>query len=496
MRCRLPWPLTGIAALLLAQIGITGAWAQARNQSYGAAIDTRLSYSVNSRLGGRDAGEWLGEVTPSISLSSRSGRVVGSLEYGLTIVERSRNEPSSETVNRLSANFSAEAVPRHLSIDGSASISQQSRSPFGLQLANTSVVDNPNRVEVGTASISPALRGVLAGSISAEARLNLSTVNTRRSLVGDNTQTGGSLSLSSTVPGTLVSWGLSARTTETDFRVGRSTRGDNVTATLGWQADADLSLSARGGSESQNVQDLDTQRTSTWGVGATWRPSPRTRLQANLDDRYFGRGYSIVADYRMPRSSLSWSSNRDSSNNFSNVAPVTQFQLLMALLAAEFPDPTVREAVVRERLAGADPSTVVIPGFVNQAVSVAERHQLSAVWSGLRLSAGAQAYRSTTTVIDAAASAVAREPVRLNGYSANVSYRLTPTSSISASGSRQMTKATSAQAANDLKSATLSYSEQLGRRTNASLSARYSVFNSIATPYREAAVTASLSMRF
>jgi len=42
----------------------------------------------------------------------------------------------------------------------------------------------------------------------------------------------------------------------------------------------------------------------------------------------------------------------------------------------------------------------------------------------------------------------------------------------------------------------LSYTEQIGRRTNASLSARYSVFNSTIDPYREAALTASLVMRF
>lgn len=482
--CLMAWPL--------------GVSAQA-SRSLGASLDTRLSYNVNSRLGGLDGAEWVGEVTPSVSLQSRSGRVVGSLNYGLTLIERSRNEPSSETVNRLSANFSAEAVPRHLYVEGSASIAQQSNSAFGLQTAGGSVSDNPNRTEVGTATLSPVLRGVLAGAVNVEARLNLAAVNTRRSLVGDNLQTGGSVSASSAIPGSLVTWGLTARTTETDFRVGRTTRTDSATATLGWQADADLSLTARGGTESQNVQEFDSQRTNTWGVGTVWRPSPRTRLQADVDDRYFGRGYSVLAEYRLPRSSLSWSSNRDTSNGIgSRFEPITQFQQFMALLASDIPDPVAREAAVRERLTtlGLDPAAVVRPGFVTAAVSVAERHQLSVSWAGQRLTYAGQVYRSTSTVIDAAATDLAREPVRLNGYSANVSYRLNPTSSVTASGSRQMTKATSTQASNDLKSATLSWTEQLGRRTNASLSARYSVFNSATVPYREAALVGSLVMRF
>lgn len=492
------------AAAWTVVMAVAAAWpglavAQTRSQGFSASLDTRLSYNINSRLGGWDGAEWIGEVTPAVSLESRSGRVVGSLNYGLTLIERSRQEPSSDTVNRLSASFSAEAVPRHFYVDGSATISQQSISPFGLQAVGASVSDNPNRAEVGTASLSPVLRGVLGGAVNVEARLNAAAINTRRTLVGDNTQTGGSLSLSSALPGSLVTWGLSARSSETDFRIGRTTRSESATATLGWQADADLSLTARGGTESQDVQEFDSQRTNTWGVGASWRPSPRTRLQADLDDRFFGRGYSVIAEYRLPRTSFTWSSNRDTSNSAgSRFEPITQFQQFMALFATDIPDPVAREAAVRELLAtmGLDPQQVVQPGFVSAAVSIAERHQLSWAWSGLRLSFSAQAFRSTTTVIDAAATDAAREPVRLSGYSANVSYRVSPTSSLTATGSRQMTQATSTQASNDLKSAGLTWTEQLGRRTNASLSARYSVFNSATDPYREASVAASLVMRF
>ena len=492
------WPLW-VLSLAAGAAAPLSAWAQARSVGVSAGVGTELSYNINSRLGGRDGAEWIGRVTPSLSLQSRTGRVIGSFDYGLTLTERSRQEPSSDASNRLSANFSAEAVPRHFYIDGSASIARQSNSAFGLQSVGSSASDNPNRSDVGAASLSPVLRGVLAGAVNVEARLNAAAVNTRRSLVGDNIQTGGSLSMSSALPGSLVTWGLSARSTETDFRVGRTTSADSATATLGWQADADLSLSARGGTESQDVQEFDRLRTNTWGVGGVWRPSPRTRLQADLDDRFFGRGYSVVAEYRLPRSSFSWTSNRDTSNGAgSRFEAITQFQQLMALFAADIPDPAAREAFVREQLValGIDPQQVVLPGFVAAAVSVTERHQLSWVWSGQRLSFTAQGNRLTNTVIDAAASDIAREPVRQHGYSANVSYRVSPTSNLTATGSRQMTKATSTQPSNDLKSVTLSWTEQLGRRTNASLSTRYSVLNSATDPYREAAVTASLVMRF
>jgi uncharacterized protein (PEP-CTERM system associated) len=487
-----------LPVLLLGLVLTGGACAQARERGLTANLDTRLSYNVNSRLGGLDGAEWIGEVTPSVSLSSRSGRVIGSLNYGLSLIERSRNEPGSEAVNRLSANFSAEALPRHLYIDGTANIAQQSTSAFGIQSAAGSASANPNRNEVGTATLSPVLRGVLGGAVFAEARLKLAAQNTNNTLQGDNVQTSGSVALSSALPGTLVTWGLSAQVQETDYRVGRTTRNETATATLAWQADADLALTARGGTESQNAQDIDTRRTGSWGVGVSWRPSPRTRLQADVDDRYFGRGYRVSADYRLPRTTFSWASNRDTSASGGTIEPISLFEQFMSVYATDIPDPVAREAAVRELIAalGLDPTTIVRPGFVSSAVSVAERHQFSWAWAGVRLSFGAQAYRSTTTVVDNTVSAFERAPTRLNGYSANVSYRLTPTSSITATGSRQMTKATSFQPSNDLKSATLAWTQQLGRRTNASLSARYSVFNSATDPYREAALQGSLVMRF
>ena len=103
-------------------------------------------------------------------------------------------------------------------------------------------------------------------------------------------------------------------------------------------------------------------------------------------------------------------------------------------------------------------------------------------------------YRSH--VIDAAATVAAAEAVRQWGYLANASYRLGPTASLALTGSRQLTQGNATQSGTELKSISLNYSDQLGRRTSAALSARYSVFNSSTNPYREAAITASLSQRF
>jgi uncharacterized protein (PEP-CTERM system associated) len=499
LRCRPPVP--GLLVLLLAQAWAAGAWAQTRSQSVSASIDTRLGYYdyFEGTRAGPQGSEWIGEVTPGISLQSRTGRIVGSLDYGLTLRRRTGGEPSSEVVNRLDTRFSVEAVPGHLFLDGQAAIAEQATLAFGQQSVAGSGSANRNRAEVGTATLSPVLRGVIGGAVTAEARLNVAAQNTRDTLAGDNLQTGGSLALSSLLPGTLLSWGLTAQGNETDYRIGRTTRTESATATLGWQADADLSLTLRGGSETQNLQVLESQRTNTWGVGASWRPSPRTRLQLNLDDRYFGRGYGVVAEYRLPRTSFSFTSSRDTTSGLGgSIEPLTQFQQFMTLLATDIPDLAAREAAVRELLTtlGLDPASVALPGFVISSASVVQRHALNWAWAGQRLNFSAQTYRTTTTAIDTGLSAVVREPLRQSGYSANAAYSLTPTSSLMAMGSRLMIKATPTQPGTDLKSASLTWTEQLGRQASVSLSARYTVFNSATDPYREAALTAALLSRF
>jgi uncharacterized protein (PEP-CTERM system associated) len=486
---------TATAALLGAS-AVTVAQAQGATTA-SASVETRLTLSSVRRPAGLDVDEWLAELIPGIRLQSRSGRVVGSLDYALTLQRRSESEPKDSSAHRLAANFSAEAVPRHFYVEGTASIAQQLDNAFGLQTAPGSSINNPNRQEVGSASISPVLRGLLLGSVNAEARVTASTQNTNNTLVGDFNALASSLALSSTIPGTLVSWNLSAREQETDFRVGRSTRTSSAVAGLSWIADADLTLSARAGSERQDVQTLDQARVSTWGVGANWRPSPRTRLQADLDDRYFGRSWRALTEYRLARSSFSFTSSRDTSDGAgARFGPLTLFQQFMALAESDIPDPVLREAVVRAQLAaiGADPDAIVRPGFVTSAVSVVTRNQLSAAWSGLRLSAGAQAYNGTTRQVDTLFGGA--EPVRQSGYSVNVGWRLTPNSGLNATGSRQMTRATTAQPATDLKSASLAYTQALGLRTSLTASARYSVFNSRFDPYRESALTASLLHRF
>ena len=233
----------------------------------------------------------------------------------------------------------------------------------------------------------------------------------------------------------------------------------------------------------------------------TWRPDPRTRVQADTEDRYFGRSYRVLIDHRMASSSIQFSSSRDASNprDPSGIGQrVSLYDIFFAQFASAYPDPTQREQVVRAFLLaqGLDPDSTVAGGFLNTAVTVQQSHQLTLSYSGLRMAGSVQAFANNSKVIDASGSNAAPEATRQRGYLASASYRLSPTQSLALTGSRLLTPSTSTRAGTALKSVSLSYGDQVGRRTTVSLGARYSVFNSSIDPYREAALTASLSHRF
>jgi uncharacterized protein (PEP-CTERM system associated) len=477
-------------------------WAQRAGSFASASIDSRLGFNVNSRLGGREDPWWSTEVTPGIRLQSNSGRVVGSLDYGLVLAAQSRGDVRSEVGNRLTASFSADVVDQRFFLDGRASISKQSATAISTQYAansSSALFDTESRAEVATFSLSPSVRGVIGAAVTYDFRLTADATDRRGSSVGDQQRMGGSVTLSSAVRGTMLTWALNATTSETEFRTGRTTRSESTTASLGWLPDPDFTFSVRGGTERQDVDSSGPRSTNTWGAGATWRPSNRTRVQVNYLDRYFGTGWSGVAEYRFARTAFSFSTTRDTSDGFgTSFAPVTQFQAFMSLFAREIPDSAARESFVRALLASEniDPNDIAVPGFVTGAVSLNERNQLGVVRTGQRLSLSLQAFRTVNRVIDTFVPELSRAPVRQSGYVGSASYRLTPRSSIVLSGTRQMTRSIALPEGTDLKSLSLSLTNRPGQATTLTMSARYSVFNSPVDPYREASIQAALGHRF
>jgi len=473
-----------------------------RSSSFSTTLDTSLTYIDSRRddalLQGSDLTT---EVRPGFRYASRSGRVRGSVNYGLGLVHHTRGSPSTEAQHQLSANLIGELVERRAFVDVTASIAKQPLSAYGQQSVDSNRADNANLGEVWNLSVSPYVSGTLGDVAVYNLRLNAATTNTRKSISGDSTSTGGSVSLNSASRGAVIGWGLTASTTTTDFRAGTESTSERAIASLNITPDVDWALTLRGGKESTDIGASQQQSYSTWGASVRWQPSPRTTADVSTDHRFFGRSYSVALSHRFPLSNVRFTSARDvtlGTNPNGLGQPQTLYQLFYAQFASIEPDPILRDQLVLTFLGGQgqDPNAAAGGGFVSTGPSLQERHDFAWSYNAKRLTLALQAFANRSGQIGSTSVTPVGEDVRQRGYNGTVSYRLTPTASFGINGSRLMTKPTSVQPGTDLKSLSLSFTEQLGRRTTGALSARYSVFNSAVNPYRESAVTASLAMRF
>lgn len=255
------------------------------------------------------------------------------------------------------------------------------------------------------------------------------------------------------------------------------------------------------GGEANNFTSLDTLRNATWGAGVRWTPSPRTVADISAEHRYFGRGYNILLEHRRARSIWRFTSSRDDvtgSDPMGVGQPWSLYQLYDAQFVSLAPDPVARDQLVRDllRATGQDPNAVVSGGFVSSEVRVERRDDLSLALLGRRTNFNLQAFQLDSTPVDDPLTTSTYGQVKQYGGSASLSHRLTPSWSVSLSGSWQRTEDNAENSGNDLRELNLAWTGNVGPYASASFGVRYTDFVSVSDPYTESTVYAALSVSF
>lgn len=444
-------------------------------------------------------------VSPGIQMGGQSGRIRGYLDYVLTATFYARNVDTSTFYNYLNASANAELVPNWLFVDANASISQQFISPFGTQSSDPSL-NNANSTQVSTVNVAPYFKGQIAGQVNYVGRAFYTYTNSGSSQASDSSAWGALLGFDSTTRWSRLSWGLDFTYREATFENRRSEFDQLNVLSLNYAITPELRASLRGNVETSNLTSFEDETTTGFGGGLRWTPSPRTNFVAEYDQRVFGNSHLYSFDYRTPRTVWAISNRQGlSTGQYNNGRgnPGSSFDLLFAQFATIEPDPVARAQLVNsfQRANGINPNSSLNNGYLPNQVQLERRREASVAWLGTRSTTIVNAYQTQSQPVGATNSLNPNDPLQgpstltWLGAGVNWSHRLTPSDTLSLSGTGQRTTQFDGRLETTLWVATAIWTSQIARRTNVSLSARHQAQTGTSS-FNESALLATLNMTF
>jgi uncharacterized protein (PEP-CTERM system associated) len=428
------------------------------------------------------------------------------LSYSLQKVAYTRQAERTNQV--LDASGHAAVVPDWLFVDARSGISQANVSGFGpQQIDPTQVTGNTSTVH--SASISPYLQHYFRGLATAMLRytyqrvgsgglLNVHSDDTNLRLTGDNGGRG-------------WNWDLSADRMNIDDAALPPVTMSNASLTLSYPINSSVSVFGTGGYEKNDYHSNSAQpEGANWHVGGTWTPSPRTRVSGSLGRRFFGKTYTLDAEYRMR--TMFWTLNYSEDittthGEFFSVRPDGLSDFLYDLWATRIPDPATRRQTIKvflmiSQMLGPDGNV----NFFSHRYYLQKQLRMSTVYSTPR---SALAFHlSTTRRTGQTSSAIdsvllgpdeltltdrTRQSAAQVGWNWRMSSRDNLT--IGASHSRMQSLSTGREDRNSVL--TVGVTRQLSAKVSASADARHVRHNSNAGGnYRENGVSAALMVAF
>ena len=485
------------------------ALAQADDWTVTPTLRLRQSYTDNVNLAPAEAarGEPTSEITPGVAITADDGpRLRMALAYSLQKVLYTRQ--ADRLNHQLNASGHAELLQDWLYLDARSSISQQNISAFGPQLTDTVQVSG-NSNQVRAHSISPMLQHYFRGIATAVLRYDYQRVASG-SLLGVQSD-GASLRLTGDNGGRSWNWDLALdRKHIADAALAPMTMTD-AALTLSYSLNSAVSLFSSGGYENKDYQARSGEPAGKyWSSGATWSPSPRTRVSASFGRRYFGKTIALDASYRMR--SMLWTLNYSEDittmhGEFLSIPPAGLSDFLYQLWETRVPDPqkrlqTIKVFLLLSQMLGTDGNV----NFFSHRYYLQKAMRLAAVYSGTR---GALAFNFSTMRRLAQTSSIVdsmllgpdelslEDRTRQSAAQVGWNWRLSSRGAVTvgASHNRVQSLSTNRQDRNSILSATLSH--QLRTNIGADVSLRHSRHTSNAGGnYRENGVSAALTVAF
>lgn len=269
-------------------------------------------YTDNVQLEDSDKeSELVTTVTPNFNLEGKGARANVKL---LSSAEFNDSGGDTESFNpQLQANGDIELIEDLFFIEGDASARQTAIDPFSAS-GDTSINERNNTTTTYQYSVSPYLSTRIKKFAIAQIRYRYDDQINREDEVDDSSRESVNLSLSSGEDFTKITWGLSGSWSKTNFddqmgEISTTESSDNefisATLRLGYRIDRKWQLTASYGKEwndfISNNSDIDDD---IWTLGFVWTPTPRTNLEIDYGERFFGDTPAVRFTHRHKRSTI------------------------------------------------------------------------------------------------------------------------------------------------------------------------------------------------
>jgi len=461
-------------------------------------------------------------LTPGLRIRGEGGRVKLNGTVALQALLYVR---TGDTNNRIfplvNLNGNAELIEKFFYLDGAINVSQQFLTPFGATPPGAVNATN-NRYTSSSYRLSPYIQGTGWRNITYLLR-------------DDNiwtTLSGAPISLSNAYYNNLIGriaspinpygWALEYNRNNVEFNNQPPLTTEVARARLIYNVGPSLQISAIGGYEQNNYYTQDTSYSGPiYGAGLRWRPTPRTDLFGEWEERFFGPSYRFAFSHRRPLSAFNIEVSRGITTYPQQLAALPAGANTAAALDAIFqtriPDTAERAQFVDQLLTSRGlPSSLTNPvALYTQQILLFQRQSATFALTGVRNTLSFNVFNLKQEPVSGAGTPlppglfIANNNTQTGG-SITLTHSFTPQLSLNGLASYTYTEANPPQRGDSsLTFFRVALTQQLSAKTNAFLGARYQIYRSditnitnIANPsgffsnYNEAAAFVGIDHRF
>jgi uncharacterized protein (PEP-CTERM system associated) len=479
--------------------------------TWNAAVTLEVTGTDNVNLTSSDLAQsgMVTEITPVFGVHHRGGRTSlnGFVSLPVTIYVPS-GVASDRMYPALNLLGDVMIVDQLLYVEGLVNISQQFYNPFGAQPVGLA---NPtrNRYRSDLYRITPYIKGTTQAGTTYLLRNDNVWTNLSGAPLGTNNANYTTFAGNATNTTTTVGWTADFDYTETRFNT-------NAAGTLTTQIyraapvyrySSSLQLAASAGYE-DNRGTVTSSKGFIYGVGFVWRPTPRTSVIGNWEERFFGSAYNFSFDHATPLSYWRLNFSRNITTYPQQIASlpvgVNVASFLNALFLPQISDPAQRQQLVEQLIQERGlPATLTSPvNLYGEQILLQQRFTGTVGLIGARNTVVVTGYYLKSEPITASGLPLPPGLFSVNdntqtGGSATWTYQLTPTMNFVLTASGNETTSNATQAETRRGTVRVGVSRPLSPNTTAYAGARYQELRSNTTQnYTEAAAFLGLVYTF